>query len=65
MSKEKFDKLPKEVQEKISFLLTAYRSVHVTFENEKYSVSPGFGVLATYPEDYKYIGEFSETEVLS
>lgn len=62
MSKAKFDKLPREVQEKILFLLTVYRSVHVTFENKEYSVSPSFGVLATYPEDYKYIGKFSKAE---
>lgn len=65
MMKEKFNQLPEKVQKEIVSMFHSWKSVHVTFENNNYRVAPGFGVLGSYPDDYQYIGEFVDVEILT
>lgn len=65
MTKEQLNQLPTEVQEKVKDILSAYERVHVVFQNGKYQVSAGIGLLNDYADDYKYVGEFLDTDIFT
>lgn len=65
-SKEKINELqalPVEVQLKVKAILKAYYHVNVYFYNGDYHVSPNNCIMASYPDDHKYINEFRQDEL--
>ena len=56
ISKEEFEKLPGEIQEKCKSTLKAFDEVSVDFENGAYKVSTGSWIASSYAPDHKFIG---------
>lgn len=60
-----FEQLPADVQAEAKETLKAFRSVHVEYENGRYSVTAGIALTATYAPDHRYIGEYTDEEVFT
>lgn len=65
MTKQPFNELPKDVQEKIKNTLKCFRKAYVTYQYGDYSVGAGIGVYARYAPDHKYIGTYTDTEIFT
>lgn len=65
MTNTNFNTLPQEVQEQAKSVLRAFPRVHITFEYGKYHVSSGIALLASYPEDFKVIGDYTDKEIFT
>ena len=60
-----FTTLPETIQKEVRETLKAFRRVNVTFFNGEYHVETGVYLLASYPADFKSIGEFQDNEVFT